>query len=480
MLTEGQLLGAYEIVGEIGRGGMATVYKAYHKRLDRYVALKVLHPNYRADPNFSQRFEREAHIIARLEHPNIVPIYDFNEIDQQPFIIMKLIEGRTLKQYVMKKSVDLQKITQLLLPIAEALDYAHSLGILHRDIKPSNILINHADQVFITDFGLARLAQSGESTMSADMMIGTPHYISPEQAQGDKNLTPQADLYSLGVVLYELITGTVPFVGDTPYSIVHEHIYTQPMAPGEVNPELPLALDAVIAKALHKDPNSRYASAVAMMKDYQIAIGDSVIEPRPPVSHQKASETQPIKVHRGKEVKVEHQFNMGNWDMDRIGEKFKSGADFVGNIIDEQMEKHRQPLTEEERIRKEIAKRIEERNGLIVHGAAYIIMNIIFWMIWFFISIEEGAFMIPWPFIIMAGWGIGMFAHYIDYSNKYGRGRAKREAMIEEELERSGIRSKMKNTALEDVLQDDDDYMVRLNDEGELTDSFIKENQRYR
>ena len=268
-------IGQYEVVEQTGAGGMATVYRAYHARLDRHVAIKVMHQSFMQDASFLNRFEREARIVARLEHPNIVPVYDYDEHNDQPYLVMKFIEGQTLKDVSREGALSLEDIMRVMPKIADALTYAHEMGILHRDVKPSNIIIDERGEPYLTDFGLARITQQGESTMSADMMLGTPHYISPEQAQGTADIDGRADEYSLAIILYELVTGRVPFVGDTTYAIVHKHIYAAPPAPSELNPEVPHGVDAVLLKALSKDPNERYATPNAMMNAFRNAIENS-------------------------------------------------------------------------------------------------------------------------------------------------------------------------------------------------------------
>src|SRR5260370_28159792 len=166
----GESVGPYRITEQLGQGGMATVYRAYHANLDRYVAIKVLHPAFKEDPNFLTRFQREAQIVARLEHPNIVPIYDYSDHDGQPYLVMKFIEGQTLKARVAEKPLPLQDVVRMLESVGQALTYAHSAGILHRDIKPSNILLEKGVEPYLADFGLARIACAGESTLIQDMM----------------------------------------------------------------------------------------------------------------------------------------------------------------------------------------------------------------------------------------------------------------------------------------------------------------------
>ena len=180
----GEQVGPYRIIEQLGQGGMATVYKAYHASLDRYVALKVLHPAFLEDKNFHARFAREAKLVARLEHPNIVPIYDYAEHEGRPYLVMKYIEGITLKARITSSSPGNEEVLRVVEAVGAALSYAHKHGILHRDVKPSNVILSSDGQIYLADFGLARIAQSGETTLTSDMVIGTPQYISPEQALG--------------------------------------------------------------------------------------------------------------------------------------------------------------------------------------------------------------------------------------------------------------------------------------------------------
>lgn len=272
---EGEKIGAYILGRQLGQGGMATVYLAHHSQLDREVAIKVMHQNFLDDEGFIARFKREAQIVAKLTHPHIVPVYDFDEHEEQPYLVMKYVPGWTLKKQFIKDPLDLEGVLEVITAIGDALNYAHEQGVLHRDIKPSNIVIDREGIPYLTDFGLARLASSGESTMSADMLLGTPHYISPEQARGVKQLDGRTDIYSLGVVLYELLVGKVPFTGDSAYSIIHDHIYTPLPAPSQVNPELPENVEAVLYKALEKQPSDRYETANELVSDLKNAITGS-------------------------------------------------------------------------------------------------------------------------------------------------------------------------------------------------------------
>ncbi|MFN8596077.1 MAG: protein kinase [Anaerolineae bacterium] len=261
----GQQVGPYRIVEQLGSGGMATVYKAYHAALDRFVAIKVLHPAFKQDPNFLSRFQREARIVAKLEHPHIVPVYDFSEADGQPYLVMRFIEGETLKARLSRSDLPRDESVRIVRAVVGALSYAHGQGVLHRDVKPSNILLTTDGGVFLADFGLARIAQAGESTLSQDSLLGTPQYISPEQAQGLSDLDARTDVYSLGVVVYELLVGRVPYQADTPYAVIHDHIYAPLPLPRSLKPDFPEPLERVLLKALAKDRNDRYATAADLM-----------------------------------------------------------------------------------------------------------------------------------------------------------------------------------------------------------------------
>ena len=270
-LTVGENVGPYRIVEQLGQGGMATVFKAYHAALDRYVAIKVMHPAFKEDPNFLARFQREARVVARLEHSNIVPVYDYAEHNGAPYLVMKFVEGETLKAKLARGPISLTEAVKIVETVGTGLDYAHKQGILHRDIKPSNVMLAADGNVYLADFGLARIAQAGESTLSSDSLLGTPHYMSPEQAKGVKELDAGTDIYSLGVVIYELVVGRLPFSADTPFAIIHDHIYTPLPMPHDVNPSVPEAIERVLLKALAKERADRYPDVAAMVAAFRDA-----------------------------------------------------------------------------------------------------------------------------------------------------------------------------------------------------------------
>ena len=269
----GETLGPYRITEQLGQGGMATVFKAYHAALDRYVAIKALHPAFKDDVNFLARFQREARVVAKLDHPSIVPIYDFAEHEGRPYLVMKFIEGETLKARLGKRHLSLTEVMRVIDSVGAALTFAHRQGILHRDIKPSNVLMANDGQIYLADFGLARIASAGESTLSSDMMLGTPQYISPEQAMGKRELDEGTDIYSFGVLLYELLVGKVPFSADTPYAIIHDHIYSPLPLPRSINPNIPEEVERVLLKALAKDRADRYSTVMTLVEAFKSACG---------------------------------------------------------------------------------------------------------------------------------------------------------------------------------------------------------------
>ncbi len=256
----GRTLGQYQIVQRLGEGGMATVYKAFQPSLNRYVAIKVLPPDLaRQQPDFAARFAREAHAVAQLQHPHILSIYDFGQEDGLSYIVMQYVEAGTLQQR-MQQPMDLEAIAKIIEQLADALDYAHRRGVIHRDIKPTNVLMEDGRWPLLADFGIAKMLGGDTGLTAAGVGIGTPAYMSPEQGRGQP-VSARSDVYSLGVMLFEMLTGRVPFVADTPMGIVMQHILDPLPPPRSLNPAIPEAVERVIFSALAKDPNDRFASA---------------------------------------------------------------------------------------------------------------------------------------------------------------------------------------------------------------------------
>ncbi len=276
----GENVGPYRLIEKLGKGGMATVFKAYHPSLDRYVAIKALHPAFMEHPGFIDRFEREAKVVARLDHPNIVPIYDFSEHEDRPYLVLKYVRGETLKARLEKSKLTYKESRHIFRVISSALAYAHQEGVLHRDVKPSNVLMEKNGGIFLADFGLARIAETSQTTLSGQMMMGTPHYISPEQAKGLGDLDSGTDIYSLGVMMYELLVGDVPFQADTPFSVIHDHIYSPLPLPCDINPDLNEEIQKALLKALAKKREDRYANVSEMMSVFLKAF-DTLIKERP-------------------------------------------------------------------------------------------------------------------------------------------------------------------------------------------------------
>ena len=259
----------YEILDVIGVGGMAVVYKAYCHRLHRFVAIKVLKRDLAADAEFRRRFHEEAQAVAMLSHPNIVSVYDVSKGDDLDYIVMELIDGITLKQYMQKKEgrLNWRESLYFITQIVRALGHAHSRGIIHRDIKPQNIMVLRDGSVKLADFGIARIMSAAQNTLTQEA-LGSVHYISPEQARGS-HIDARADIYSAGVVLYEMLTGRLPFDGDTPVSVAIQHISAKPISPREIIPDIPVGLEEITMKAMASRIDLRYMNAEAMLRDLE-------------------------------------------------------------------------------------------------------------------------------------------------------------------------------------------------------------------
>ena len=258
-------IGRYEVKSELGRGGMATVYRAYDPSFDREVAIKVLPREMLHDPQFRGRFDRELKIVAGLEHPSIVPVYDVGEEDGQPYFVMRYMTGGSLSDQIALGKISVQDTARIVERIAMGLHYAHKKGIVHRDLKPDNILFDNNGDPFISDFGIAKLTESSSGSLTGSGVIGTPAYMSPEQAKGEP-IDGRSDIYGLGVIIYQMLSGQQPYNADTPMGVVVKHI-TDPV-PEILNmiPSLPIEVDGIIKMCMAKDKTRRYANAVELAK----------------------------------------------------------------------------------------------------------------------------------------------------------------------------------------------------------------------
>jgi len=295
-IKEGTILdGRYRVLRRIGSGGMAVVWLADDTHLQRQVALKVLHPQFVQDGEFVARFKREAESAAGLQHPNIVAVFDRGEADGTPYIAMQYLEGPTLKQLI-DKGLAPEEAARLIRQVLEGARFAHRHGIVHRDLKPQNVIVDDEGKATVTDFGIARAGVS-EITQAGSVM-GTPHYLSPEQAQG-LEVTAVSDLYSVGVMLYEALTGQVPFEGDSAVAVAMKQVSQPPQRPSSINPQVSPALDAAVMRALEKEPGRRFQNADAFiaaldaaLKEPGVGQGTAAFAPLPPVVATPGEETE--------------------------------------------------------------------------------------------------------------------------------------------------------------------------------------------
>ncbi len=262
----------YQLQEAIGRGGMATIYRGHDMRMDRVVAIKVLREVYSTDPKFVTRFQREAKAASSLQHPNIVQVYDYGQSEGNYFIVMELVEGMDLRRYLRSRGVlAVDRAVIITHDIALGLGAAHRRQIVHRDVKPQNILVGHDGSIKLTDFGIASVYKdiNAERLTTTGMTLGTVQYYAPEQAQGEI-VNPAADVYALGIVMYEMLTGRTPFEGDTPVAVAMQHIQDAPLAPSQLNPNIPPALEEIILRCLEKVPDMRYRNGTLLARALEL------------------------------------------------------------------------------------------------------------------------------------------------------------------------------------------------------------------
>jgi hypothetical protein len=296
-LAPGTRIGGYVVDGLLGRGGMGVVYRAYHGRLRRWAAIKVL-PGVGRKPEEVLRFEREAQAIASLRHPRILAVFDFGEYEGQAYMVTEFMPNGSLQERMPAGPLPVAEAVRLLRPLAEALDHAHAQGIVHRDVKPANVFLDERMQPVLADFGLARL-QSQDSLTATGTVTGTPSYMAPEQARGGE-LSPATDLYALSVLAYQLVAGRLPFSGLSLMDTLYAHVHREPPPPSEANPELGPAVDAVLLRGLAKEPGERWPSAAALMDALEraaaepaggttVRLPERLPEPRPGLGRRAAA-----------------------------------------------------------------------------------------------------------------------------------------------------------------------------------------------
>lgn len=302
MISIGRVLaGRYQINGFIGEGGMSRVWRALDQNTGKYVAIKVLREEYSEDESFIRRFDREAQAASRMSHPNIVNLLDVGvEDDGTRYLVMEYVQGKTLKRFIQESGALRPEIAaQIIIRVLAALQHAHQNGVVHRDIKPQNILIDKEGTVKVADFGIARMANAQTVNQSDENVMGSVYYFSPEQARGAA-VDARSDIYSVGVVFYEMLTGRVPFTGDTPVAIAMQHLQTPPTPPNEVNPSVSSALDFVVLHAMEKKPRRRYQTAEEMLRDVRLALEhpDTILAAREEAERREKAERERERRHK--------------------------------------------------------------------------------------------------------------------------------------------------------------------------------------
>lgn len=405
---EGTTLGKYRILEPLGRGGMAQVYKAYHPQLDRYVAIKILRSDLVENSEFLKRFRTEAHAVSGLRHANIVQVFDFDMQDDYYYMVMELLEGDTLRTLlnnyrIRNQRMPLTETVRILKDILSGLAYAHAEGITHRDIKPANIMLTKKGQAVLTDFGIAQIVGNTQHTVSGALM-GTLNYMAPEQGFEGK-CDSRSDIYSLGIVLYEMLTGYTPFDADTPLAILMKHLNDPLPLPTQVDPALPRSLEMIVLKALSKDPDDRFQSAEEMSKALESVEKDLSAEERPTVLPPGGFAQGAVFSGTARRQITDHRFA----DADTDAEIKPLGSTPTSEIrIDLHLEKSLYKLTTS--LEKLPFVRVSVISGVFIGIALYIIVNFIIAML--SVVSRQNLMEYAWPaevfltasFLAIIGW----------------------------------------------------------------------------
>src|SRR5690625_1579208 len=359
----------YRIKRRIGGGGMANVYLGHDIILQRDVAIKVLRPEFATDPEFIERFDREAQAATSLSHPNIVSIYDVGEEDDILYIVMEHIDGLTLKEYVLQHGpLPVEKAIDIMEQLTSAIEHAHDNGLIHRDIKPQNVLIDHNGTIKVTDYGIA-VALSATALTQTNSVLGSVHYLSPEQARGGK-ATKKSDIYSLGIVFYELLTGQLPFSGQSPVSIALKHLQNETPSVRKINPSIPQSVENIILKATTKDPFHRYYSVAEMEHVISISLNEENVN--------EAKFQPPVQI--GEETKAIPIITDDMTDTTTIGDVDEQTLIHHGETVVQPQTETAPPISQDQAKEKKPKKR-KRRVGLILGFVSLITIALIFFLI---------------------------------------------------------------------------------------------------
>jgi len=460
----GLTIGQYVLKEQLGAGGMGVVYRAYQAALDREVAVKVLPAMLAGQEGYIERFTREARTAAALEHTHIVPIYDYGTQQSISYVVMRLLTGGTLAQRA-EQRVEAKKplpspgeVSGMLKEIAGALDYAHSKGVIHRDIKAGNIMFDLHGSAYLVDFGIAKLKDSLGVT-SSGLAIGTPTHMSPEQWRGE-DVVPATDQYALGVVIYEVLSGRLPFESQTAYALMNKHLNEPPTPLHTVRPDLPIEIEAVLQRALAKDPQDRFPTVTDFANAFSGAI-----------EGKQGSNTQfftfPVKP-----IRLTADGELASAMVPAYGQTPPSA-----DSAEVMKAKNRLAGPDMKRLRKTVEKRIAKRRELLMHAVMFALIIPMIWIAWGILW--PGSF--PWPILATLGWGAGLVAHAIDTFYESGAGDRIKEREIRKELARQGADPEMDISGIMYPSKDEHEWPEWLDDVGEKfgagVSKFLSERQ---